>query len=236
MLMGKEISIILPIYNEGKVITYIVQSVLDCVPKIYDNYEVILVNDGSTDQTGVIIEKLAKDYMQLRVVHLPKNMGYGAALLRGFKSSKYPSVFFMDTDGQFRIADLYRFVPYTDSCDIIIGKRVIRQDQLYRVFAGKLYNFLICVLFKINIKDITCGFKLIKKSVLEELQLESRGGFLNAEMLIKALRKGYAVKEIEVRHYPRMKGKPTGASLSSFITKVVEMFWLWRKFRHRIFI
>ena len=232
----KGISVVLPVYNEEDNIEYIVQSVMNFIPNMAKNYEVIVVDDGSEDQSSNAIERLSCVFPRLKVICLPRNIGYGGALLSGFRSSKYPSVFFMDADGQFLISDLHKFVPHIDNFDIIIGKRAVRHDQLYRALVGKLYNFLICLLFKINIKDITCGFKLIKKSVLDELQLESMGGFINAEMLIKALKKGYLVKEIEVRHYPRKKGKPTGASFSSFRAKVVEMLWSWHKLRHGCFV
>ncbi len=224
------ISVILPVYNEQDNIRRVVISVVNFISGIFDKFEIIIVDDGSTDRTSSVIENISEDTSNVRVIRHSKNIGYGAALTSGFKISQYPLLFFMDSDEQFNISEISRLLPYTDHFDIVAGVRSVRSDPRHRVLMGKIYNFLICLLFKIRIEDITCGFKLFKKTIFDKIELKSKGGFLNAEMLIKAERQGFSIKEIEIEHFPRKTGKQTGGSLKSFVLKISDVFRLWGTF------
>lgn len=225
--MKKEISIILPVYNEEKNIENVVRSIVNFMPGVFDKFEIILVDDGSNDQTPNIIKKISEGDAVIKTVRHPKNIGYGAALISGFKVSHYPLLFFMDSDGQFDMSEIKRLLPYSEKFDIVAGIRTARRDSLYRVFAGRMYNSLICLLFGIKTKDITCGFKLFKRQVFDKMELKSRGGFLNVEMLVKSKRLGYTIKEVGISHLPRTLGKETGASLKAIILKISDIFRLW---------
>jgi|SRR3989338_8610711 len=113
--------------------------------------------------------------------------------------------------------------------DMVVGVRTIRRDPMHRLILGWLHNWAICLLYNIKFRDITCGFKLIKKSVLDAIELKSKSGFINAELMIKTIKIGYKIKEVPVKHFPRIRGKQSGARLKTFIDKIYEMFKLWRE-------
>lgn len=227
--MQRQISVILPAHNEEGNIERVTMLAIHFLSGAFDKFEVILVDDGSTDKTYSVIENISKDIHNVRIIHHSQNMGYGAALISGFGISQYPLLFFMDCDGQFNISEISRLLPYIDKFDIVAGIRSVRSDPLYRVLMGKIYNYLICLLFNIRIKDITCGFKLFKKTVFDKMELKSRSGFLNVEVLLKSKRKGCTIKEMEISHFPRRIGKQTGASLKAIASKIPDIFRLWKE-------
>ena len=230
----RSISVILPVYNEEDNIEFVVNSITGYLSEIIDNFEIILVNDGSVDKTAGIIESLSKGNPHIKSIRHPKNLGYGATLHSGFKIAQYPLVFFMDSDRQFEISDISKLLAHIDQYDIVIGARAARQDSFYRILIAKLFNYITCSLFKIKIKDMTCGFKLIKKSVLDSINIESKGGVISAEILIKAKSKNCLIKEVDIRHFPRKKGKPNGASLKVSLRKIYELINLW--YRERLLV
>ncbi|OGX15550.1 MAG: hypothetical protein A2Y00_07145 [Omnitrophica WOR_2 bacterium GWF2_43_52] len=230
------ISIVFPVYNEEDTIEQVVQSTLNFIPKLFRHYEIIIVDDGSNDRSGDIIRQLSFDTEAIRGVYLPKNRGYGIALASGFKVVRYPLVFFMDADGQFCISDIEKLLCYIEHYDIVIGSRCVRNDDLYRIFIGKVYNWLTCFLFGMKIKDITCGFKLFKTPILTMIGLKSRGGFINAEILIKAKMRGCSLKEVTVQHLQRTQGTPSGAHPVVFIKKIIELLSMFFKIHCQKFL
>jgi len=231
----RSISVILPVYNEEDNIEFVVNSVTGYLSEIIDNFEIILVNDGSVDKTSGIIESLSKSNPHIKSIRHSKNLGYGVTLHSGFKIAQYSLVFFMDSDRQFEISDISKLLAHIDQYDIVIGTRATRQDPLYRILIAKLFNYITCVLFGIKIKDMTCGFKLIKKSVLDSISIKSKGGFINAEILIKAKRKICLIKEVNIRHFPRIRGKQKGAAFKVTLRKIYELLNLlyWDRFLRR---
>lgn len=230
----RSISVILPVYNEEDNIEFVVNSVTVYLSEIIDNFEIILVNDGSVDKTAVIIESLSRDNPHIKSIRHSKNLGYGVTLHSGFKIAQYPLVFFMDSDRQFDISEISKLLAHIDLYDIVIGTRMVRHDPLYRILIAKLFNYITSLLFGIKIKDMTCGFKLIKKSVLDSIEITSRGGFINAEILIKAKRKNCMIKEVDIRHFPRIKGKQKGATFKVALRKIYELLNLW--YRERLLV
>ena len=223
------ISVILPVYNEEGNIENVFKSIVGFLPKISREYEIILIDDGSIDATYDIIGHLSRDLSYVKMIHYSKNKGYGDALKSGFEIARFPLIFFMDSDGQFDVLDIEKLIAYVDEYDMVVGVRSVRRDSLYRVILGSIYNKLICILFGIRQKDITCGFKLVKKSVLDVLPLKSGSGFINAEILVGAARKGILIKEVHIRHLPRINGIPRGANIKVFIRKLIEMYSFWWK-------
>ena len=217
------ISIILPFYNEEDNIRNVVYSVLDFFSDKPNTIEIILINDGSVDGTSCIIEELSSSNKKIRVVHHPYNRGYGAALVSGFQAAQYETIVFMDADGQFAISDITKFVSYSDDYDIVIGYRLCRRDRLYRVMVGVLYTKLISLLCGVTVKDINCGFKVFKKSILSKIRIISTGALINAEILVKARRLGCSLKEVGVAHFPRCKGKPKGLNIGVVIRSFCEI-------------
>lgn len=233
-----EVSLTLPCYNEEGNIKEVASKACTLLalfadtPEGTSKYEVIIVDDGSTDRTPDIIAELIEENPNIRVIHHDVNKGYGAAVSSGLKNSKYKYVCFVDSDGQFDLAELKKLIDLIPDNDIVIGYRTIRNDPFYRILNAKLYGLLIRILFGLKVRDINCAFKVFKKDVIDDLYIESDGALVNAEILIKAKKKGYnKIKEIPVSHYPRTSGKQTGANLKVIIKAFAEIFRLWKKLR-----
>jgi len=209
--MINSISIILPALNEEGNIGAAVNDIQSYFDSREEKYEIIVINDGSTDRTGEIAEGLAKENGSIRVVHHPTNKGYGSALKKGFELSKYKYVFFTDSDRQFDIKGLDILLPLikTDAVEIIIGYRLKRKDPFLRRFLSWGYNSLVGCLFDLNVKDIDCAFKIFRKDIFSKIKIESRNFFVNTEILAKARHFGFNILEVGVPHFPRTAGKTT---------------------------
>jgi len=227
----KELSVFFPFYNEEKNIRPQTEAALKIIPQFAKKYEIILVNDGSADRTGEIAEKLAKEHPQVRVVNHRHNRGYGGALKSGFKASRYSWIFFTDGDRQFDLRQLKKLITKTDQADIIIGYRKKRADPLIRLLNAKLFNLLIRLLFGLKVRDIDCAFKLIKKEVLRKITLKSNGALISSELLIKAQKQKFKIKEVPVDHLPRRAGQPTGADPKVIFKAFYDLFRLFRELR-----
>lgn len=222
-MIEESISVVFPVYNEQGSIEKVVNSALKFLPDTFSNFELIIVDDGSNDRSLQIINRLCHESAKLKVIHHERNMGYAATLKSGFNAAKYPLIFFMDCDGQFDISDIKNLLEFIEEFDIIAGIRKKRMDSVYRVLLGNLYNRLNSLLFNIKSSDVNCGFKLLRRSVLENTALHSKSGFINVEIMVRAKEKGHLIKEVVVRHYPRCNGKQNGASVKVFFLKILDI-------------
>src|SRR5439155_13559721 len=196
------------------------------------DFEVIVVDDGSQDHTGVILDTIAGIHSCLRVIHHPVNQGYGAALVSGFEAVSRDLAFFMDSDGQFDIHDLERFFPLIEEYDAVLGYRVDRQDTWMRKVNAWGWKILVGMVFGIYVRDVDCAFKLYPASFFREYKLETRGAMINTEILYKFTREGNTYTQLGVRHLPRHGVRATGAKLSVIIRAFHEMFvfaWKWHR-------
>jgi glycosyltransferase involved in cell wall biosynthesis len=221
--MGVEqggISITLPAYNEAENIQALSEEIMWYFESKKIPYEIIIVNDGSADETGKIADALAAKHTTISVIHHSPNKGYGRSLLDGFKASRYDYLFFTDADRQFKMESLDDFIPHArdGSMDMIIGYRIDRQDPFMRKFLSGCFNLLIRIVFSLKVKDIDCAFKLFKKKSFEALGIQSGDFLFNAEMLTKACAKHLSIREIGVRHFPRAGGTSTVSTRHIFLT------------------
>jgi len=223
------LSVILPAYNEGSSLEGIIKTTNNFLlgQKIFKKYEIIVVNDGSKDNSSCILKKLEAEIECLNVVTHSVNLGYGKAVMSGVNNSKYSLLLFMDADGQFNIDSVSEMVKYISIYDIIAGYRYNRRDSLYRIVLGKINTFLMFFLFGLKSKDINCGFKILKRKVILS-SYKSNGGLFYTEILLKAKNKGFKIMEIPVEHFPRLKGKATGGSWKVIIEAVKDMIGLLR--------
>ena len=223
--MINSISIILPALNEEGNIEAAIQDIQSYFHSREEKYELIVINDGSTDSTGEIAERLAKENGSVRVIHHSINKGYGSALMEGFESSKYKYVFFTDSDRQFDIKGLDILLPLikTDAVEIIMGYRLKRQDPFIRRFLSWGYNSLVGFLFDLNVKDIDCAFKIFRKDIFSKIKIESKNFFVNTEILAKARHFGFNVLEVGVPHFPRTAGKTT-VSFKHIPMTLIELY------------
>jgi len=227
------LSIFFPCHNEEANVERVVSSALELAPRVADDFEVIVVDDGSADRTAEIAEALARENPRVRLVRHERNRGYGAALKTGFASATKEWIFFTDGDGQFDLAELPVLVRLVEDgqCDLAIGYRIKRADPFVRSLNAWLYRCLIRVLFGLQVRDIDCAFKLIRRSVFEKVRLEADGALVSAELLIKAKKAGLTIRETGVHHYPRAAGEQSGAKLSVILRMFRELFRLWRHLR-----
>jgi len=202
-----EISVVLPAYNEKDNIKIAVGEVDKYLRKNFSRYEIIVVDDGSTDGTKEIIEGMMKKNLHLRTVrHAVNRKWYGAALRSGFLAAKMKKVFYTDADCQFDINDLDRVMPWADKYDMVIGFRENRQDPVMRIIIARVYNLLIRLAFGLKVRDVDCSFKLYDREIFKQITMTSETGLIDAEVLTKALRKRFTLKEVGVRHFPRVRG------------------------------
>jgi glycosyltransferase involved in cell wall biosynthesis len=221
------ISVFLPSHNEEPNVERVVRGFLAELPRVTDNYEVIVVNDGSSDKTGAIADRLANEDPHVKVVHHPKNRGYGGAVISGIRAATQPYVVLADGDGQFdpkEVASLAAFVP---EYDVVVGKRIERADPLMRRINGKAWTTLVQMVLGIGISDIDCGFKLFKREFLDGMELRAHGAMISTELMARVAGRGAKIKEVGVQHLPRMAGEQSGANLKVIARAFKELFTLY---------
>ncbi len=224
-------SLVLPAHNEAENIEPVVRRALDVLPCYFDRFEIIVVDDGSKDQTGAIIDRLAAEDSRVRAIHHIKNRGYGGALTSGFEASTGDHVMFMDSDRQFDIADIELLYPFIQTHEIVAGFRMMRQDELHRRIFAETFNLVVRVLFGVHLRDIDCAFKVFDGDLIRSLTLSSPGALINAEIQAKARRQGASIQQVGVRHFPRVAGEATGGNPRVIARAMKETVVLWWKMR-----
>jgi glycosyltransferase involved in cell wall biosynthesis len=187
------------------------------------------VNDGSKDETPAIADRLAAAHPEVRAVHHPTNLGYGAALRSGFAAARFDHLAFTDGDRQFKVADLGRLIEKLQAggADAVVGYRIKRADPLVRTVYARAYRLANRIFFGLKVRDVDCACKLFTRRSLEGVNVESGGAFFSAERLIKLRARRRRIDEIGVPHYPRTAGSPTGAK-PSVVFRAVRDFWALR--------
>jgi glycosyltransferase involved in cell wall biosynthesis len=231
MKAGEGISAVLPAYNEESALAGTVAGLRSVLERLGRPFEIIVVDDGSTDGTPAVADGLSRADPAVRVVHHPHNEGYGAALKSGFAAARQAWVFLMDSDGQFDPAELPGFVDEASRADFVVGYRIDRADPPHRKLFAKAWAMMMRLLLGIRARDVDCAFKLMRRSYLAAMPLEAGGAFLSAEMLAKARRLGAQFAERPVKHLPRRGGRQTGGSIKVLLRAFYEMGRLWLRVR-----
>jgi len=225
------ISVFFPCCNEQDNIRRTVESALAVLQKLSADFEIIIVDDGSSDATGQIADEIASRDTRVKVVRHPTNLGYGAALQSGFKAATKQLVFYTDGDGQFDIDEMPPLLPLMSQYDIVTCYRLNRQDSLVRKINGWCWTKLVCLLFAMEVRDVDCAFKLYKREIFDNIQMASSGALIDAEILARAVRRGYRFTQKPVHHYPRVAGKQSGSSPRVVLRAFKELFRLYGKIR-----
>ena len=231
------ISLVLPAYNEAGNIEPMVAEATPALEANADSHEIIVVDDGSADETAAETRQVMVSYPNVRLIEHPVNKGFGAAVFSGFTSAQKDWIFYVDADRQFVLSELERFVPYMDKADLIAGYRAPRRDPFMRVFYGKGWSALCTLMFGYTVRDVDCGFKLFRREIIENLapQIASRGATFSIEWLARAKRAGYRFVELPVTHQPRAVGSQTGANIDVIVRAFRELVQvrlrLWREGR-----
>jgi glycosyltransferase involved in cell wall biosynthesis len=224
-----QLSVFFPFWNEQENIETVIKKAIPVLGKVADKWEIIMVDDGSSDKTLEIAKELAKQDSRLSVVSHTENRGYGAALKTGFATAKYNLVVFNDGDGQFDLAEVTKFLERIENADMAIGYRKKRLDNPFRHVLMNMLKVWDLVLFGFHFKDIDCGFKLFKKEALNKiLPFKSEGAMITTEILAKAKKARLKIAQVEVSHYPRIYGSQSGGNLRVILRAVKESLLLWR--------
>jgi glycosyltransferase involved in cell wall biosynthesis len=223
------LSYFFPAHNEAANLRGLVEEALQTLPTLAQAFEIIIVNDGSKDETPAIADELAAAHASVRAVHHPTNLGYGAALRSGFAAARHDHLAFTDGDRQFKVADLGRLIDrlHGGDADAVVGYRIKRADPLARTVYAKLYRLANVIFFGLKVRDVDCACKLFTRASLEGVNVESGGAFFSAELLIKLRARGRRLVEVGIPHYPRTAGSPTGAK-PQVVFRAVRDFWALR--------
>lgn len=201
------ISAVFPAYNDGGTIGSVVLTTLHTLSELTDDYEVIVVENGSTDYTVEVLEDLAATYRALRVMTHREALGYGSALRKGFAAATKDLVFYTDGDAQYDPRELTLLVPMMhDDIDVVNGYKISRSDPLHRILIGRIYHHLMRLLFGFKLRDVDCDFRLIRRSALDVIELESPDGTFPLELVKKLQDAGFHFAEVPVHHYHRTYG------------------------------
>ena len=228
------LSLVLPAHNEEANIGIVVERALATLPRFTDEFEIVVVDDGSRDRTAAIVEDLAATHPEVKVVHHPRNRGYGGALTSGFRAASGDYVMFMDADRQFDIADLALLAPFVGSFDIVAGFRMERNDPFHRRVFAEIFNVTVRVLFGVHLRDIDCAFKVFRGDLLRSIELTTPGALINTEIQAKARRQGARIEQIGVHHYPRVAGAATGGNwrvIARAMRETIRLWWRMHAYR-----
>jgi glycosyltransferase involved in cell wall biosynthesis len=227
----RNLSVFFPVFNEAQALPEVIGRATAVLERLeLDAYEIIIVDDGSIDESGHIADQLAARDSHISVVHHPENRGYGAALVSGFGAAQYEWVTFNDGDGQFDLSNLDRFFEPSTRVDVVLGYRRHRHDHFGRKLNAWLWTRLVWGILGLKVRDLDCAFKLFRTERVRNVGvLEARGAVISAELLLKLKMQGCTWEEVPVEHYSRLGGAPTGAKLRVIWRAIQELVRLRRK-------
>ena len=226
----KSITAFFPAYNDGGTIASMVTVALKTLAMVTDDYEVIVVNDGSGDYTAEVLDELTRLYPQLSVVHHRQNRGYGGALRSGFAHARKEWIFYTDGDAQYDPHELLALVgALRDDVDVVNGYKIVRNDPLHRIIIGRLYHYFVKFTFGFRLRDVDCDFRLIRRSAFDRVSLESDTGTICVEMVKKFQDAGLRFAEVPVHHYHRAYGKSQFFNFPRLFRTAIQLTQLWWK-------
>lgn len=225
------LSVFFPAYNEQDNITPLLNEALEVLPRFAERLDIIVIDDGSRDQTANIVNRFAARHPEIRLVSHKHNLGYGEAIRSGLVAARGDAVFFTDADRQFRLTDLDRLLDEFAAHSLAIGFRIKRHDPWHRLVVAWIYHRVLRWTFGLRVADVDCAFKLIGREALDDVldKLESASAFISPELLIRAWKAGIPIVEVGVPHYPRAFGRAKGASVKVILRTIREIVTMRRK-------
>jgi len=230
--MRPSISAFFPAYNDGGTIPSMVLTVLMTLRDLTDDYEVIVVNDGSADHTADVLEELASRYPELRIIHHEQNRGYGGALRTGFSSASKDLVFYTDGDAQYDARELTRlYAVWNDEVDFVNGYKISRSDPFHRIIIGRMYHWMVRLAFGLRLRDVDCDFRLMRRDIFDTVSLESDSGVICVELMKKVQDAGFHIAEVPVHHFHRAYGKSQFFNVRRIWRTGLQLWALWWELR-----
>jgi glycosyltransferase involved in cell wall biosynthesis len=225
------ISAVFPAYNDALALPGLIETAFATLTDCASEFEVIVVNDGSADETGEVLEKLRQSYGgQLKVLTHERNRGYGSALRTGFSAATLGHVFYTDGDGQYDVAELKNLLAKFEPGTVLVnGFKALRSDPWYRVVAGAAYRAMVRRAFRLRLKDVDCDFRLIRTETLQQIDFTSTSGTICVELVYRLERTGETVSEVPVHHYPRRHGRSQFFRVRPLFDTFVQLIRLYRR-------
>jgi glycosyltransferase involved in cell wall biosynthesis len=222
------LSVFFPAYNDSGTIASMVIRAVQAASELTPDYEVIIVNDGSNDATAEVANELARTYPHVRVIHHPKNLGYGAALQTGIRSATKELIFYTDGDAQYDPAELaLLWAQLTPDAHLVNGYKISRSDPLHRIIIGRLYHHIVSLMFGLKMRDVDCDFRLMRRSMFERIELVKSSGVICLEMMKKVQDAGFHIVEVPVHHFHRAFGKSQFFNFRRIFKTGVDVLRLW---------
>src|SRR3989440_6849557 len=226
--MPAGLSVFFPAYNDSGTIASMVIRTVKAAAELTPDFEIIIVDDGSGDGTADIADELAHTYPQVRAVHHPRNRDYGAALRTGFRAATKDLIFYTDGDAQYDPAELKTlWESFRPDTDLVNGYKISRADPLHRIVIGRLYHYIVSLLFGLKLRDVDCDFRLMRRSIFERINLEKTSGIICVEMMKKIQDAGFRIVEVPVHHYHRAYGKSQFFNYRRIAKTGVDVLRLW---------
>ena len=230
----KSISLMFPVFRDKRTVKKMINQSLMVLKATANKYEIIIVDDGCPEKSGILAKKIAKNIKNIRIFFHKKNLGYGAALRTGLKMSKYNWIFQIDGDAEYSVNDLKKLLKEKKNSDLVITYRYKKKYKTSRIVISWFYNKLLRILFGTKFKDISTGSRLINKKLIKKLKLTSSSPFLGAELAIKAKEQNFKVNEVGVHTYPRTFGAGSSVSFRNIMLTIKDMLILFLKIRLKI--
>ncbi len=223
------VSLFFPVFRDERSVRTVAEKALKLLTELCSDFEILIVDDGSPDRSGEIADELAREHRSIRVIHHGKNLGYGAAVRSGLAASRFEYVCQTDGDDEYEVEDFKKLLKLRDRYDLIISFRYKKIYSSTRIFVSWVYNKLLRILFRMPFRDVSTGLRMIRKSVVDDLELESTSSFVGAEIAIKAMLKGYRVGEVGIQTFPRVFGKGATVSPSNILATMFDIFHVYRR-------
>jgi glycosyltransferase involved in cell wall biosynthesis len=222
------LSVFFPAYNDSGTIASMVIRAVQAASELTPDYEVIVVDDGSRDATPAIVDELARTYPHVRVIHHPKNRGYGGALQTGFRSAAKELIFYTDGDAQYDPAELAAlWARMTPDTDLVNGYKISRSDPIHRIVIGRVYHHVVSLMFGLTVRDVDCDFRLMRRTIFETIDLTKTSGVICLEMMKKIEDAGFQIVEVPVHHYHRAFGKSQFFNFRRIAKTGIDVLRLW---------
>jgi glycosyltransferase involved in cell wall biosynthesis len=225
------VSLFFPVYKDERSVRTVAQKARLLLISLGGPWEIVIVNDGSPDSSGAIADELSREHPEIRVIHHPKNLGYGAAVRTGIAACRHEIVCMTDGDDEYEVEDFRKLLKLKQHYDLIITFRYRKIYSSTRIFVSWVYNALLRFFFRTPFRDVSTGLRLVRREVLEDVALESTSPFVGAELAIKAMLKGYRVGEVGIQTFPRSFGRGSSTSVPNILATIRDM---WRIY-HRVF-